>query len=207
MNWTLATTAFALALALALPPGAVTALTLRRGMLGGFASAIAIQLGSVVGDMVWAALGVVGVSFLVQSVVLRTTIGLIGVLLLLNLARGALTDAWRGAQPHELASVSAHGDFVTGALLSLSNPFQLVFWLGVGSATIAPVVTDPQWSDYAVFLAAFFIGVTLYAFGMAALVTLGRRFVTPMLFRVLNGVCGVFLIYLAINLAIEIIRN
>jgi chemosensory pili system protein ChpE len=48
-------TAFALGLAFCAPPGAVTAETLRRGIHRGFAGALFLELGSLVGDATWAA--------------------------------------------------------------------------------------------------------------------------------------------------------
>jgi hypothetical protein len=45
-------------------PGAVFAESLRRGMRGGFRGAFAVQVGSLVGDAVWAILGLAGVGAL-----------------------------------------------------------------------------------------------------------------------------------------------
>ena len=71
--------AFGLGLVFNATPGAVFTETLRRGVRGGFGPALAVQIGSLVGDAAWAVLGLVGVGALFQ----------------LSEARLALTDATR----------------------------------------------------------------------------------------------------------------
>ena len=45
-----------------LSPGAVLAETLRRGLLHGFTPALLVQFGSLVGDAVWAVIGLTGIA-------------------------------------------------------------------------------------------------------------------------------------------------
>ena len=49
-----------------LSPGAVLAETLRRGLLQGFTPALLVQIGSLVGDAVWAVIGLTGIALLIQ---------------------------------------------------------------------------------------------------------------------------------------------
>ena len=58
--------AFVFALVYNAMPGAVFAETVRRGALGGFRTALAVQLGSLSGDALWALLGLAGVGLLLQ---------------------------------------------------------------------------------------------------------------------------------------------
>src|SRR5262245_60928650 len=75
------------------PPGAITAEAIRRGMTRGFLPALFVEFGSLVGDATWAAIALVGLSFLVQNTVMRIVLALVGAALLLYLARSALQDA------------------------------------------------------------------------------------------------------------------
>jgi chemosensory pili system protein ChpE/L-lysine exporter family protein LysE/ArgO len=72
-------------------PGAVFAETIRHGIKGGFKPALAVQIGSLVGDALWAVLGLAGVGLLLQLHFLRLPVGIAGVLYLLWLA----WDAWQ----------------------------------------------------------------------------------------------------------------
>ena len=49
-----------MAISFCAPPGPVTMETLRRGLRGGFGPALQVQLGSIVGDVTWCALALVG---------------------------------------------------------------------------------------------------------------------------------------------------
>ena len=71
-------------------PGAVFAETIRQGVRGGFKGALAVQIGSLVGDALWAVLGLAGVGLLLQLDFLRLPVGIAGVVYLLWLA----WDAW-----------------------------------------------------------------------------------------------------------------
>ena len=59
-------TAFLLGLIYNAAPGPVLAETIHRALIGGDRSVLAVQLGSLAGDALWAALGLVGVGHLRQ---------------------------------------------------------------------------------------------------------------------------------------------
>ena len=85
--------AFLLGLIFNAAPGAVFAETVKQGARGGFKPALAVQIGSLVGDALWALLGLTGVGILLQADALRMPVGIAGVAYLLWLA----WDAWRAA--------------------------------------------------------------------------------------------------------------
>ena len=60
-------------------PGAVFSETLRRGLTGGFRPALLVQLGSLIGDAVWALLGLTGLALLLgyEQVRIPLTLSLI----------------------------------------------------------------------------------------------------------------------------------
>ena len=63
-------------------PGAILAESLRRGLAGGFAPALSVQIGSLVGDGVWVVLGLLGAATLVALPYVATPLTLCGSLLL-----------------------------------------------------------------------------------------------------------------------------
>src|SRR5262245_1899443 len=95
---TLIATAFGLGLLFNAAPGPVFAATVQVGVRGGFKPALAVQLGSIVGDGVWAILGLSGVGVLLQLEGLRLGIGAAGIAYLLWLA----WQSWRSSR-EELA--------------------------------------------------------------------------------------------------------
>lgn len=192
-------TAFVLEVIFCAIPGAVTAEALRRGISRGYRPALWIQLGSLIGDLVWAVIALVGLAVLFESVPVRLGLGLIGCLFMLYLAVRALADAKRGEMPEGIEGVE-RGDFMTGVVLSTGNPFQLAFWLGIGATTIASIAPHPAAEHYLVFMLGFAIGGFLWCFFFAYVVSVGRRFINARTFRIIQLVCGIFLAYVGLSL-------
>ena len=96
--------AFALSLAVAAQPGVIGFEALRRGVTNGWSAALQVELGSLVGDGVWAALALLGASILFQNRLVALLLGLFGCGLLLRFA----WNAWRASRS-EVEFVNAGG--------------------------------------------------------------------------------------------------
>jgi len=166
--------AFAFALIYNAMPGAVFAETVRRGALGGFRPALAVQLGSLSGDALWAVLGLAGVGILLQWDYLRVPVACVGIAYLLYLA----WDSWQGAarpiaqSQNSVGVLNAHDSEAlrSGALISLTNPHNIAFWAAVGSALGALGVQEPVFADYGIFFAGFMLCSVCWCFVCAAFV-------------------------------------
>jgi len=174
---TLIATAFGLGLVFNAAPGPVFAETVRRGVGSGFRSALAVQVGSLTGDGVWAVLGLAGVGLLVQLESLRVPIGIAGVAYLLWLA----WEAWRASTREFTVRVTGDGGHSrsalrSGVLLSLTNPQNVAYWAAMGSALGAVGVHEPTVFDYTAFFVGFMLSSIVWAFLFAAFVgrVLGR---------------------------------
>jgi len=199
-----------LSIAFCAPPGAVTAEAIRRGVARGFGAALGIELGSLIGDAVWAIIALVGLAVIVQNDIARLLLGTVGVYFLLKLAWGSLWDAWRGemptARPAERA-VDARNDFFTGAALSIGNPWAVAFWLGVGATTITNAIPQPETLHFVIFFLAFMTAAALYALLISALIAFGRRYITAGFFRMINLACGLFLGYFGVTLFWNVVQE
>lgn len=180
-------------------PGAVNAEALRRGLAAGFWPALLVQLGSLIGDVLWAALALTGAAFLVQHDAVRLLLGLAGGCFLLRLAWRAIRDAWVGAVP-AAGQTATRGDFLAGLGFSLTNPFAVAFWLGIGGGMLATAGSHPHLATVGAFLAGFVLGAALWCVGSAALIAWGRRFTGSAVYRWINGICGAVLGYFGARL-------
>ena len=163
--------AFVLGLVFNAAPGAVFAETVRQGVRGGYRPALAVQLGSLVGDASWALLGLAGIGLVMQVDALRWPIGLAGAAYLLWLS----WDSWQAARNEHRLDVSGTAATQKQALrrgmaLSLTNPQNLAYWAAMGSALGAVGVAHPGASDYGLFFAGFMTSSLLWCFVCAALV-------------------------------------
>lgn len=192
--------AFGLGLVFNAAPGPVFAATLRHGVGGGFRPALAVQLGSLVGDALWAVLGLAGVGLLATLESLRLPIGIAGALYLLWLAR----DAWVASRLEFTLegvdeSESRDAALKSGMLLSLTNPQNIGYWAALGSALGAVGVHEPRSADYAVFFAGFMLSSVVWAIVFAALVdwALGRA--GSRWARVTYRMCAILFLALALT--------
>src|SRR5690348_15439442 len=100
------------------PPGAVFAEASRRGAQRGFAAALTVEFGSLIGDAVWAVLGLSGAGIMLQLPAVHRLLAAAGAALLAWLGVVALRDMWRG-RPAAPNGAAARSDFAAGAALSI----------------------------------------------------------------------------------------
>jgi threonine/homoserine/homoserine lactone efflux protein len=177
-----------LGIAFSAPPGVVTA-AIRRGLTGGFWAAFLVELGSMAGDAIWAVIALSGGAVLVQNPAVQTSLGLAGAIFMLTLAILAFRDAAKLKVP-EAAETAQNRDLVHGLLLSLGNPFSIAFWLSVGSTIIPNRIAHPLPFHYVLFFLTFMLGVLIWCFILAGLVSRGRKYLEPPFFRWVNILCG-----------------
>ena len=79
-----------LGIAYVLPPGPVTTETVRRSLHGGMSAALAVQLGAIGGDLIYAILVMAGVGTILTHTAVRSGIDVLGAALLLYLGVSAL---------------------------------------------------------------------------------------------------------------------
>ncbi|WP_068824866.1 LysE family transporter [Pseudomonas sp. BMS12] len=185
-------------LAFCASPGAVFSETLRRGLSGGFRPALLVQLGSLIGDALWALLGLSSLALLLSQDSVRLPLTLASAAYLAWLGAQSLRDAW--SMPQMASGTLAQQDraaFGAGALLSLSNPKNLVFWGALGSALSGIVQGTPSQAELAVFFAGFMLASLLWCFVCAALVDWLRRNSTVLWQRFSYAGCGLLLLGLA----------
>ena len=196
---TILISAFLLGLVFNAAPGAIFAETVRRGATGGFRPALAVQIGSLVGDATWAILGLLGVGLLLQVDVLKWPVGLAGAAYLLWLS----WDSWKAASQtfavKESVSDQSRSALRSGVVLSMTNPQNLAYWAALGSALGALGVAEPTAYDYAMFFAGFMVASVSWAFFCAAAIDrvfkkAGHRWV-----ELTYRLCALMFLVLALN--------
>jgi threonine/homoserine/homoserine lactone efflux protein len=191
--------AMVLSLIFCATPGAVNTQALRVGVTGGFRRAFGVEMGSIVGDMSWAVIALVGLAVVWDNDGARIVLAIIGAAFLIYLAYQGIQDA-RRKEIVEVDAPKGHTDFVTGVIMSFANPFQIPFWIGIGSSSIAVIMSDPGLMEFAVFYLGYLVGAIIWGTAYSALIGYGKRYITPKLFRALSLICALVLLYFALNL-------
>jgi threonine/homoserine/homoserine lactone efflux protein len=118
--------AFVAGLSYSIVPGVINTEAIRRGLTHGFRASLLFQVGTLAGIIVWAAVTLSSVVVIRPSTGLSPLLGVCGALFLIWMGWGAVRDSWRG--PVLMAAEpSGRADLLSGALLSLVNPFTGVF--------------------------------------------------------------------------------
>lgn len=188
-------------------PGAVFTESLRRGIRDGFRPALAVQIGSLAGDAVWAVLGLVGAAALLTQDALRIPVTLIGCVVLAVLGVQGLIAAIRPPAPlpdlDTKPRSAMRGALAAGALMSLSNVWNVVYWAGAGGAIGSTLNPDQVTLSMIVFFLAFMTSSVAWCFIVAGFIAGLKRMVNPLWTRVIEAVSGVALIVMAIILAVQ----
>ncbi len=192
--------AFVLGLIFNAAPGAVFAESLRRGLTGGYSSALKVQIGSLVGDATWAILGLLGAGLLFQVAAVRVPLTILGALYLAYLG----LQCFRPPRGFNESSVSENsvqaaqkGELTAGMTLSLTNPANVFYWAALGGVLGGLGVGEPSAQHYAVFFSGFMVSSVAWCFLCAAMIHVIHRAMSPATVKGLNWLCGAVLLYLA----------
>jgi chemosensory pili system protein ChpE len=192
-------TGAALGFAYSAVPGAVNAEALRRGVAGGFAPAWSIQTGALVGDLLWAVIGLTGAAVLIRIDAVAVAIGMVGAGFLFALARTALRGALAGPPASGATTAPIGNAFAVGVTFSLANPAGIAFWSGLGGGVLT-AYGGATTGNLVALLTAFMAGSIVWGCAMAAATAWSRRFAGGRLFQAIDALCGLALTYFGVRL-------
>ncbi len=179
-------------LALAAPPGPMNAIIAEESVVRGWTAGFRAGLGAMVADVLFFVLTLAGIVAVIDRLSgVRPALYLAGGCLMLYFAIGAISEA-RTATSFTDAGRAAASGFRKTFVLSLTNPYQIGFWLTVGVGLLEPGTLDVLAHAPAVgqalegalvvqtgspaLLVGFFGGVACWIVAYpAALVAAGRR--------------------------------
>lgn len=198
--------AFILGLLFNAAPGAIFAASLKRGIQGGFMPAFMIQIGSLLGDFLWAVLGLSGAAFLFSIAAVKMPLSVVGAVMLAWLGFGCFKDALSAAPVVDNTSPSdAKSDLMVGAGLSLSNPINISYWAGLAGTISALGVQEPDGRAFITFLAGFMLSSLLWCFVCAGAIALLQKMVNRIIWVIINISCGLGLSYFAIKVVLNLL--
>ena len=188
-------TAFVVGLSGAIMPGPVLAVAISESARRGFRAGPLLVLGHAIVELLLVVALAWGLSEVLEQSLVAGIIGVVGGLFLVGMSYTLLRQARHAVSPLEVSS-QPHGHvhwlIVSGALMSVANPFWLLWWATVGAKLVL-------WSlaAGAIGVVVFFLGHILSDLGWYSMVSLviarGKRLMSPRVYRGLLLICGLFL--------------
>ena len=183
---------FAVALSGALIPGPMFTTTVSESIKRGPIAGPLIVSGHILLETVLVIACVIGLTPLLQKDIFFITVSFIGAAILVWLGIGM----FRGLSMVKLDMKVEKGGrknlMVTGILLSIGNPFWVIWWATIGLGFIAHA-QKAGLSGVLVFYSGHITADFLWFTFLSTLVGKGRRFISDRVYQIIIGVCGVIL--------------
>jgi threonine/homoserine/homoserine lactone efflux protein len=184
-----------------LMPGPLLTVTISRSAQTGFWQGPLLILGHAIAELAIVLALTAGVSRLLKRKAVAGFIGLLGGGFLLWMGLDIARSAWWGTVSLSLAGAERSGaqvgPVVAGALVSVSNPYWVLWWATVGVSYVALALRQGP-----VGLGFFYIGHILADLSwyslVAFVITAGRSLLSQPVYRGILLTCGLFLIALSI---------
>jgi len=174
-------------------PGPITAVTIGKGSQSPHAGAkIAIGHGIVEFPLMIALY--FGFGILIEQWPIKTAIGLIGGIFLLWMGIGMLKSIKVAVGTyHEKRSATN-----AGIMLTLGNPYFLVWWVSVGAFLVFRAMEYGIWG-FILFALVHWLCDFLWLYFLSAATHRGSHFFGKIFQQILFGVCGIFLVFFSIK--------
>jgi len=171
-------------------PGPITAVTVSKGTKSPHAGAI-IALGHGVVEIPLMILILYGFGEILKILYIKAIIGLLGGLFLLKMGLGLL----KGIKQTKIdSSKNPHSPLMAGIILSLANPYFLIWWATIGSILIFRSITFGLFG-FAIFMVLHWSCDFFWCYFLSALSFKGGQFFGKRLQQVLFLICGIFLLF------------
>ena len=171
-------------------PGPITAVTVSKGTKSPHAGAI-IALGHGIVEIPLMILILYGFGEILKILYIKAIIGLLGGLFLLKIG----FDLLQGIKQAKIdSSNDPHSPLMAGIILSLANPYFLIWWATIGSILIFRSITFGL-LGFAIFMVLHWSCDFFWCYFLSALSFKGGQFFGKRLQQVLFLICGIFLLF------------
>lgn len=195
------TTSLIVGLSGTLMPGPLLTVTISQSAQKGFWQGPLLVLGHAIIELALVLALTAGLSRLLKRKAVAGLIGLLGGAFLLWMGLDITRSAWWGTVCLSLASAERSGaqmgPVVTGVLVSVSNPYWVLWWATVGVSYVALALRQGPLG-----LGSFYVGHILADLSwyslVAFVITAGRSLLSQPVYRGILLICGLFLIALSI---------
>jgi L-lysine exporter family protein LysE/ArgO len=186
-----------LGLSLAAPIGPINAAQINQGIKNGFFHSWLIGLGSIVADLCFI-LGVFfGVVHFLEIPLMKTFLWLFGSFVLFYTAFENLGSSTQITEPVRNKD-SLSKTFMSGFLLSITNPLSILFWLGIYGSVLANTINRYDYLHLVMYGGAIILGLMIWDITMATLSSSFGKVLNDQVLKIISILSSLSLIGFAI---------
>ncbi|KHE68235.1 amino acid transporter [Halobacillus sp. BBL2006] len=94
----------------------------------------------------------------------------------------------------------------TGFFMAISNPLNILFWLGIYGSMLAQISNQHESSQVLIYSSGIFLGITLWDIMMASFASGARKWVKPPVLRIITVLSGFVLISFGVYFGVQSLR-
>lgn len=167
-----------LGLSLAAPIGPVNAAQMDKGIKHGFLHAWILGLGSVSADILYMLAVFFGLAQFIQIPIVKAFLWIFGFFILIYSGVEGLLSARTITHSQQREKESLGKSFLTGFLMSISNPLTILFWLGIYGSVLAKTATTYNVEQLLFYSSAIILGLVIWDITMAFIASGARKLLT-----------------------------
>jgi threonine/homoserine/homoserine lactone efflux protein len=205
---------FFLALSGALFPGPLLNYTIYKSFKEkrGYLSTIFILLGHATIELTLILILISGVSFFFENIYVISTIGIIGGSLLVLFGIFSVKDALRFDVNSNLFESSQNNSrykgnsFIGGILVTLSNPYWEIWWVGAGLGLMLDLnITLFNPIGLIIFFIGHELGDFIWYLPVSTFISFGKKSINTKIYKYILVICGIFMIGFGLYLIFSIL--
>ncbi|MFS0637543.1 LysE family transporter [Mesobacillus foraminis] len=195
-----------LGLSLAAPIGPVNAAQMDKGIKSGFFHAWLLGLGALTADVVYMLAVYMGVVRFLETPFMQTFLWLFGFFVLMYTGVETIMGAGKVVMQQQRKTESRWKSFLSGFMMSISNPLTILFWLGIYGSVLARTASTYGTSELVMYSSAIILGLVLWDIVMAGISSSFRKLLTSSLLTFISILSGLSLIGFAVYFGIQAAR-
>ncbi|UUZ86108.1 LysE family translocator [Paenibacillus sp. P26] len=195
-----------LGLSLSAPIGPINAAQLDTGIKKGFMHAWFVGIGAMIADILYMLLVYMGLVHFISTPFMRTFLWLFGFFVLVYTGIESLISARHLNKTRSDSGDTLWKTFLSGFLMSLSNPMTILFWLGIYGSVLAETAARYDLHELAAVSLAMIAGLAIWDFLMAGVASFFRMWLTNRVLRIISILSGLSLIGFGAYFGLEAFR-
>lgn len=195
-----------LGLSLAAPIGPINAAQLERGIKNGFFHSWFVGLGAMIADGFYMLLVYLGFVHFLEKPIIQSFLWSFGCFVLIYTGVEGLVGGEKISESSLRNYEPLYKSFLSGFLMSISNPLTILFWMGIYGSVLAKTAANYSTDQLLLFSLAIFLGLLIWDISMALMASTFRKLLSPALLKLISFISGLSLIGFGCYFGIEAIK-